>query len=132
MADFGFTPNLIASGAIAPFRFVELATTAPFTGKQADAATDLIVGVTDGSIRRFDAAATSNAATGDQITLQPTNTVQVEAGASFNIGAALTSDSSGRAIVGVQGNTCFYIALEAASAAGEIVRAFRFGTRVVA
>lgn len=130
MADFGFTPNLIATGNINPFRFVELGTANPFTGSQANAATDLVVGVTDGSVRRFDASV--HAAANDPISLQPTNTVQVEAGNSFAIGALLASDSSGRAITAAgAGTVSCYVALEASAAAGEIVRAFRFGTRVL-
>jgi hypothetical protein len=130
MSDMGFTPNFTAASAINPFRFVEINTTTPFTGQKANAASDNILGVTDGSVRRFDATAHANA--GEQISLQPTNTVQVEAGAAINtIGALLTSDADGRAVAGASGNICFYMALETAGAAGEIIRAFRFGTRAV-
>jgi hypothetical protein len=127
MADFGFIPNLVASGDINPFRFVELS--GAWTGSQANAASDNILGVTDGSVRRFDS--TLNAVSGDQISMQPTNTVQVEAGGNITAGAILTSDSVGRAVAGASGNVCYYLALEA-GASGEIIRAFRFGTRTVA
>jgi hypothetical protein len=128
MADFGFIPNLVAGGDISPFRFVELSTTAAFTGTQANAAADTIVGVTDGSVKQFNA--TVNAAAGDQINLQPTNTVQIELGTGgATTGALLTSDANGKAVIGATGNACFYIALEA-GVAGEIIRAFRFGTRL--
>jgi hypothetical protein len=130
MSDMGFTPNFIASGNINPFRFVEINTSTAFTGQQANAASDNVLGVTDGSVRRFDASV--HAAAGDPITLQPSNTVQVEAGDAIStIGTLLTSDSSGRAVAGVSTNVCYYMALETAGAAGEIIRAFRFGTRVV-
>ncbi len=130
MSDMGFTPNLTATGDISPFRFVELATSAAFSGSQANAASDNIVGVTDGSLRRFDA--TYHAVSGDQITLQPSNTVQVESGAAIsNIASLLTSDSSGRAVAGASTQVCYYIALETAGGAGEIIRAFRIGTRIV-
>jgi hypothetical protein len=129
MADFGFIPNLTASGNIAPFRFVEINTGAAFTGQQANAASDNILGVTDGSVRRFDS--TWNAIAGDQISLQPTNTVQVELGTGgCSIGSLLTSDADGKAVAGTSTQVCYYIALEAGSA-GEIVRAFRIGTRIV-
>lgn len=129
MADFGFIPNLTASGNIAPFRFVEINTSTAFTGQQANAASDNILGVTDGSVRRFDSV--YNAIAGDQISLQPTNTVQVELGTGgCTIGALLTSDADGKAVAGTSTQVCYYIALEAGSA-GEIVRAFRFGTRTV-
>lgn len=130
MADFGFIPNLIAGGDINPFRFVELSTSAAFTGVQANAASDNIVGVTDGSVYKFDA--TLNAVAGTQISLQPTNTVQVEAGAGgVTIGCYLTSDANGKALkTTTAGQVAYYIALEAANA-GEIFRAFRIGPRTL-
>jgi len=131
MSDMGFTPNFISSGNINPFRFVEINTSTAFTGQQANAASDNVLGVTDGSVRRFDA--TVHAAAGDPITLQPSNTVQVEAGAAIStIGSLLTSDSDGRAVSAGASTVCYYMALETAGAAGEIIRAFRFGTRVTA
>lgn len=131
MSDMGFTPNFIASGNINPFRFVEINTSTAFTGQQANAASDNVLGVTDGSVKRFDASV--HAAAGDPITLQPSNTVQVEAGAQITtIGSLLTSDSDGRAVSAGASTVCYYMALETAGAAGEIIRAFRFGTRVTA
>jgi hypothetical protein len=130
MSEMGFTPNFIASGDINPFRFVEIATSTAFTGAQANAASDNVLGVTDGSVKVF--SSSLHAAAGDPITLQPSNTVQVEAGAAIStIGTLLTSDSVGRAVTGASTNECYYMALETAGAAGDIIRAFRFGTRVV-
>ncbi len=134
MADFGFIPNLIAGGDINPFRFVEISTSAAFTGTQANAASDNIVGVTDGSTYAFNVslnAAVVNGV-GTQISLQPTNTVQVEAGAGgVTIGCYLTSDSAGKALkTTTSGQVAYYIALEAANA-GEIFRAFRIGPRTL-
>ena len=82
MADFGFTPELVSSGNIFPFRFVTLDTAAEFTGLQTANATSYTVGVTDGSLYQ---ATTLNATgyhaiAGTTISLQPTNTVQVELG----------------------------------------------------
>lgn len=132
MADFGFIPNLIAGGNISPFRFVELSTSEAFTGLQANAASDNIVGVTDGSIWKFDANPGYNAVDGTQISLQPTNTVQVEAAAGgVTIGCYLTSDADGKALkTTTAGQVAYYIALEAANA-GEIFRAFRIGPRTL-
>lgn len=127
MAEFGFVPNLVASGDINPFRFVELS--GAFQGSQANAASDNILGATDGSVRRFDASL--HAVSGEQISLQPSNTIQIELGTGgCTAGNLLTSDSVGRAVAGVATNVCYYIALETGSA-GEIVRAFRLGTRIV-
>lgn len=130
MADFGFIPNLTASGNISPFRFVEINTGTAFTGQQATAASDNILGVTDGSVRRFDSV--YNAIAGDQISLQPTNTVQVELGTGgCSIGSYLTSDSDGKAVATTTaGQVAYYIALESGSAS-EIVRAFRIGPRTL-
>lgn len=132
MADFGFIPDLVAGADVFPFRFVKLATTAEFTGIQASAATDIVVGVTDGSIRQASPTITNqvNAASGDPINLQSSNTVQVELGAGgATVGALLTSDANGKAVVAASTNLCFYQALQA-GANGDIVRAFRIGTRV--
>ncbi len=125
MADFGSTPNLVAGGTIAPFRLVKLSAVADFTGLQADAATKLVVGVTDGSVRRFDA--TDHALAGDTISLQPTDTVQVTSSAAITRGALLTSDANGKAITATSGQSAFYIALESAGAADLIIRAYRIG-----
>ena len=127
MADFGFNPELVAGGDINPFRMVVLS--GAFTGTQAGAASKKIIGVTDGSVRRFDA--TLNASTGDQISLQPSFTVQVEASTGILAGAYLTSDADGKAITATSGQEAAYLALEAAAAAGVIIRAFRVGSVTV-
>lgn len=123
MADFGFIPNLVAGGDIYPFRFVELS--GAFTCTQCNAASDKILAVTDGSVKQFNSV--YNAQSGDEVSLQPTNTVQVELGTGGALaGSLLTSDSSGRAVIGTSTQVCYYIALEAGSAS-EIIRAFRLG-----
>lgn len=128
MADMGFTPNLIAGGDIAPFRFVKLSTAADFTGLACAAEGDYPVGVTDGSVYKFDA--TLHAVDGTPITLQPSNTVQIELGTGgITRGAFLESDANGKGIAaaGVAAVSC-YVALES-GAAGDIIRAFRIGLR---
>ena len=128
MADFGFQPSLLAGGDINPFRFVEISTSAEFTGLQANAASDNILGVTDGSVRRFDASL--HAVSGERINMQPSNCVQVEAGGNVSIGNLLTSDANGKAVAGASTNVCDYQALQA-GASGDIIWAFRLGTRIV-
>jgi hypothetical protein len=127
MADFGFQPTLTATGDVAPFRFVELATSAEFSGSQANAASDNIIGATDGSVRRFDASL--HAISGDRINLQPSNCVQVEAGGNVSIGNLLTADANGKAVAAASTNVCYYQALQA-GASGDIIWAFRIGTRI--
>lgn len=145
MSDMGFTPELVAGGNILPFRFVKLDTAAPFQGisgntTNALAATDTPVGVADGSIYQAYPLNSNgyHAISGTPISLQPTNTVQVEAGAAISTaGTFLMSDSVGRAVplatTAAAGglNVSCYIALETASAAGEIIRAYKFGTRFI-
>jgi hypothetical protein len=131
MADFGFTPNLIASADILPFRFVKVS--GAFTGAKCDAGTDIPVGVTDGSVANFANTQSGglHASSGLPINLQPSNTVQVEAGGNIAAGDFLMSDANGRALLlATAGNYGTYQALEA-GAAGEVIRAFRTGTKKV-
>ena len=125
MSDMGFTPNLIASANVNPFRFVIVS--GEFTGSQATASTQIPVGVSDGSVYKFDQ--TQHAILGLPITLQPSNTVQVTAGAAVTAGDAVMTDSTGRAItLATAGNYSTYVALESAAAAGDVIRVFRTGT----
>ncbi len=128
MADMGFNPELIAGGTIYPFRFVALS--AAFTGVQSGAASKKIVGATDGSVKSGVPGTTGNtvnAESGDQVSIQPTNTIQIEAGAAISAAAYITSDANGKAVTAAGGETAFYLALEAAGASGEIIRAYRVG-----
>jgi hypothetical protein len=128
MSDMGFTPNLIASGTIAPFRLVTIS--GAFQGAASNAIADYAVGVTDGSVNAYNGA--NHAVAAGTITLQPSNTVQVEVGT----GGCTVGDflmcvaSSGGTVTVAAGVTAksSYIALET-GAAGDIIRAFRFGYR---
>jgi len=126
MADMGFIPNLQSGGTINPFRFVNIS--AAFTGIAATAGTEIPVGVTDGSVYQFDKSA--HAVSGTPITLQPSNTVQVEVGTGgVSAGDFLMPGTGGTAVtLATAGNYGTYVALEA-GAAGEIIRAFRTGTK---
>jgi len=140
MADMGFTPNLQASATVYPFRFVTIS--GAFTGATASAGTDIPVGVSDGSVYLASpilgttSASQAHAVSGTPITLQPSNTVQVMVGAGgVSAGDYLMPDATsgaeniGRAVVlATAGNYATYVALEA-GAAGEIIRAFRTGTK---
>jgi hypothetical protein len=117
-----FSPNLVAGGDINPFRIVKMDTTA-FTGAASTAAADYVVGVTDGSTRRFDASV--HAAAGDPISLQPSNCVQIEAGGNITAGLGLIASTGGVAITAAgSGNVPLFVALEAA-ASGQIFWAYR-------
>lgn len=128
MADFGFTPELIASGTILPFRLVKIS--GAFQGAACTAITDYPCGVTDGSVNKFDG--TNHAESGQPITLQPTNTVQVEIGtggcAAGDFLMAVASDGGRAGTAAGATARSAYIALEA-GAVGEVIRAWRFGYR---
>ena len=97
--------------------------TTAFQGVVATAAADYVVGVTDGSTRRFDA--TAHATSGDPISLQPANCVQIEAGGNITAGLGLIPSTAGVAITAAgSGNVPMFVALEAA-ASGQIFWAYR-------
>lgn len=134
MSDMGFTPNLAAGGNIRPFRFVTLS--AAFTASATTAITESVIGVTDGSVyQQINNPDNLHAVTGTSITLQPTNTVQVEVGGNVAAGDYLMPDPSatvahnGRAVLAAGATAVSnYIALEN-GVAGNIIRAYRFGQR---
>lgn len=131
MADFGFTPNLTASGDILPFRFVTMS--GAFQGAAAAAITNYPVGVSDGSVANFANTQSGglHASSGLPITLQPSNTVQIELGGTVAAGDFLMPKAASAGVaVTATGSTAVsaYIALEA-GATGEVIRAFRFGFR---
>jgi hypothetical protein len=128
MSDMGFTPNLIASGTIAPFRLVTIS--GAFQGAASNAIADYAVGVTDGSVNAYNG--TNHAVSAGAITLQPSNTVQVEVGtggcsAGDFLMCVASSSGTVTTAAGVTAKSS-YIALET-GAAGDIIRAFRFGYR---
>jgi hypothetical protein len=137
MSSFSDTPSLVAGGTILPYRAVKVS--ARNTGVVAAANTDLIVGVTDGSTRKFDSA--NNAESGDSINLQSGAIVLVTAnGNTTNIAAGdlLIATTAGAFVKGTAATSTFaatrawYVALEPAAADGLIIRAMRLGAAVVA
>ena len=128
-----FSPNLIASTDINPFRICKASTT-NFGGAPATAVTDYVVGVTDGSTRRFDATVHAASATADPISLQPSNCVQIEAGAAIaTAGVGLIPTTGGKAITVTSGNMPMFVSLEAAPNDGVIFWAYRLpATKTIA
>lgn len=120
-----FSPNLVAATDINPFRICKMSTT-NFAGAPATAVTDYVVGVTDGSTRRFDATVHAASATADPISLQPSNCVQIEAGAAIaTAGVGLIPTTGGKAITVTSGNMPMFVSLEPAAADGVIFWAYR-------
>jgi len=121
-----FSPNLVAGGTILPYRIVKMDTTA-FQGVASTAAGDYVVGVTDGSTRRFDSANHAEVVNGvgDPISLQPSNCVQISAGGTITAGQALKATTAGQAIATTtSGDVALFVALEGA-ASGQIFWAYR-------
>lgn len=118
-----FSPNLVAGGTILPYRVVKMDTTA-FQGVASTAAGDFVVGVADGSTRRFDSA--NHAETGDPISLQPSNCVQLTASAAITAGQGVIPTTAGKVVaVSGAGNVAHFVALEGAGADGQIFWAYR-------
>lgn len=117
-----FSPNLVAGGTILPFRVVKMDTTA-FQGVASTAAGDFVVGVTDGSTRRFDSA--NHAESGDPISLQPANCVQITASTSITAGQGLMPTTGGKVTPVTSTNTALFVALEGASGDNVIFWAYR-------
>lgn len=107
--------NFIAGAAISAFRFTKFS--AADTIIQGAAATDAVIGVS-GEIA---------AAVGERADVTLIGIAFIEAGAAFSQGALLVSDAVGRAIAGAPaaGSNVRVgaIAIDAAVAAGDIVRA---------
>lgn len=121
---FNYTPQLICGSTdINPYRIVKMDTTS-WQGIPATANGDYVVGVSDGSVRLFNA--TVHATAKDPITFQPSPTVQIEAGTGgWTAGAALKPSTGGVAIkTTTSADLALYVALEDASA-GDIAWAYR-------
>lgn len=106
--------NFLAGAAIAAFRIVKMS--AADTIIQSTGATDVMIGVNDD-------VAPANAERCDVVM---SGMCFVEAGAAFALNARLTSDATGRAVTAAPGaavnNNCIGYAVDAAVAAGDIVR----------
>ena len=106
--------NFVAEAAITPYRLVKMGSA---DGKviTAAAATDMIIG----------ACSEVGPAINERVDVVVVGVAYVEAGAAVTRGNLITSDASGRAVVpapaaGVN-NRCIGVALESATAAGDII-----------
>jgi hypothetical protein len=127
MGSFSDVPSLTAAGTIAPRRAVRASTGTGYTrhsGSQVSAATDFVIGVTDGSTKSFSSA--NHAEAGDSITLQGGAIVEVTTGSATAIscGSLLKIDTNGKFVVGgAASDVNWAVALEPSSAADLIIRA---------
>lgn len=93
MSEAQFTPNLIASGTIRPFRFVTL--DGADNSCAESNANELVTGVTTGSTRAQDSA--NHAESGDEVNLQTGKVVLVESSGTINAGTRVKSNGDGEA-----------------------------------
>jgi hypothetical protein len=114
-----YTKTYVASGAIADRRIVRSHASNAGQMVQAAAATEALMGI---------ANQPKGAATGERVDVVHGGEALVEAGAAFSAGVLLTADASGRAILAAPAtgvnNRIIAVAIEAASAAGDLVRVF--------
>lgn len=90
----GMVPNLTASEAVSPYRFVKVS--GNMTGAHCASQTDIAIGVSDGSVSAFNT--TTNASVGDPIQLQQGRFMQVQISAGCDAGDLLTSTTGGKAL----------------------------------
>ena len=127
MGSFSDIPSLTAAGTIAPRRAVRASSGTGYlrhSGSQVSAASDFVIGVTDGSTRNFSSA--NHAEAGDPITLQGGAIVEVTTGSSTAIacGDLLKVDANGKFVVGgAASDINWAVALEPSAAADLIIRA---------
>jgi hypothetical protein len=132
MGSYSDTPQLIAGGTIAPYRFVKVSKVSGVTndnrGLQAAEDSTTILGVADASTLQFDSA--NHATSGLPISLQGGAVVLVQVGTAVTHGDLLESDGSGKCQTATTttGTTRYhgYVALQN-GAADEIIQAMRIG-----
>lgn len=114
MSNVQLFKNFTAGGAIAAYTIVKFS--AAETVVAAAAVSDLLIGVS------HDIAAAS----GERVDVALDGVAYVVAGAAVALGAQLTSDASGRAVTAAPAagtnNRVIGVALEAAAAAGDVIR----------
>lgn len=96
MGTAGHTPNFTAAGTILPFSCVKVDTTDPFKVLVAATENDIVLGVTDGSTRRF--GSTDHAIAGDPVVLQNSEFIQLRAGGTIAIGDGLRPTTNGSVV----------------------------------
>ncbi|MFQ5473568.1 MAG: hypothetical protein ACE5FA_11895 [Dehalococcoidia bacterium] len=118
------TPALRAKGTILPYRAVKSDGTNDNACVVAAAATDIVLGVTDGSNKAFDSA--NHAESGDEVRLQPGDILTIEAGEAVTVGDDIVPGTAGVAMVAATTGTVneFILgtAIEAASASTKLFR----------
>lgn len=123
MGIAGHTPNFTAAGTILPFSCVKSDTTDPFKVLVATVEDDVVLGVTDGSTRRF--GSTDHAIAGDPVVLQNSEFLQLRAGGTIAIGDGLRPNANGSVVKAT--DRVQFVACDSA-VSGEIFWAQRVGS----
>jgi hypothetical protein len=122
MSTAGYIPNFTANETVYPFRLVRMDTSGPFQLLVANSASQIVLGVTDGSTRKFDAK--EHAIAGGSVSLQNGRFVQVQTDGDVVAGDLLKPSADGRVLPIDPGERAFLQACDNA-AINEIVWAFR-------
>lgn len=129
MSSFSDTPSLVAATDIKPYSAIKVSSTAGYLRNSGSPATnptaDFVVGVADGSTRKFDSA--FHASAGDTINLQGGDIVLVKSDGTTAITAGdfLKVSTDGVFVKAASGTAArvFAIALEPSAAADVLIRA---------
>lgn len=114
MASTQDNPNLVAGQTVKPFRVIKVSGVS-WNGIHASGATDVVVGVTDGSLKSV--ASFDHANAGDPLHLQPGDVVAIElkVGSTVSAGDGCIPDTNGVIAGAGQGHYRQFIALEGGS-----------------
>jgi hypothetical protein len=115
-------PNFKAGATLYPFRVVRMDPTAPFTAIPATDPSQIVLGITDGSIKAF--SATEHASAGDTISLQNSRLVQIQVGGTIVVGDLLKASTSGVIEKISSGDRAFFQACDNASS-GDVIWVLR-------
>ena len=128
MSTAGNTPNFVAETAIYPFRCVKIGT-ANFSAVPSTGNPEILLGVTDGSVRDFNSQ--YHATAGQPISLQNGEFVQLTASGSISVGDTLVATTDGKVMADTVATE--YVAQAADNATdGEVFWAKRIGAWTVA
>lgn len=133
MTTAGFIPNFTAAATVNPYSIVVIGAN-PFTVQHPSGeVTDLVIGVTDGSVRNFESNV--HAVAGELVSLQNSNFVQVtaEPGTEITVGQLLKPSvgDPGTVLPAEEGDRAFLLAVDSVDPNGGIIWAKWIGATTV-
>jgi len=124
MSTAGHTPNFIAQENLYPFRVVQFGSN-PFSLLHATMSDEVLAGVTDGSVSQFNR--TVHAQTGEVVSLQNGEFVQVTAGGTIVTGDLLIATTDGKVVPAALGSSESILQAAEAAEDGEILWCKKIG-----